>query len=173
MKMFSKEEKQIEIMKKPISGSCVAIVHLQMVKEGRTLYGMKRFSNPETAVEMMRPLLNLSDREMFLILSLNVRLEPLAVEIAAVGGIDSCCVDIRNIFKHALLANAASMICFHNHLSGCPDPSMEDRRITDRIKESGNLLGIPLTDHIIIGETDFFSFQEHGLIGSNGSDEAA
>ena len=173
MKKLFQDKKLMEIMKQPVPRSCVGIVHLQMIKESRTLYGMKRFSNPETAVEMMRPLLKLSDREMFLILSLNVRLEPLAVEIAAVGGIDSCCVDIRNIFKHALLSNATCIICFHNHLSGCSDPSMEDRRITDRIKECGKLLGIPLTDHIIIGDADFYSFQEHGPFGSNGSDEAA
>lgn len=173
MKNMPQEKKLMEMMKRPSSKKCVGIVHLQMVKDGRTLYGMKRFSAPEIAAEMIRPLLERSDREMFLILFLNANLEPLAVEIVAVGGIDSCHVDVRNIFKHALLTNAAGIICFHNHLSGCPEPSLEDRRITDRIVESGKLLGIPLTDHIILVENGFYSFQEHGLICTTDSNEAA
>jgi DNA repair protein RadC len=170
---MTQEEKITEMMKRPIPKKRVGIVHLQMVKESRTLYGLKRFSNPQEAVEMLKPLLELSDREMFLIMSLNTRLEPMAVEIAAVGGISSCSVDIRNIFKHALLNNAAYVICFHNHLSGDPDPSHDDKNLTKRIQESGKLLGIYLIDHIVIGNPGFYSFREHGLIDFGNSNEVA
>uniref|UniRef100_UPI00345FF475 JAB domain-containing protein n=1 Tax=Lacrimispora sp. TaxID=2719234 RepID=UPI00345FF475 len=173
MKKQTQEEKITEMMKRPIPKKKVGIVHLQMVKESRTLYGFKRFSSPQEAAEMLRPLLELSDREMFLIMSLNARLEPMAVEIVAVGGIDSCIVDIRNIFKHSILNNAVYVICFHNHLSGEPEPSREDKNITKKIQESGKLLGISLIDHIVIGNPDFYSFREHGLINFNNSNEAA
>lgn len=97
----------------------------------------------------------------------------MAVEVAAVGGISSCSVDIRNIFKHALLNNAAYVICFHNHLSGDPDPSRDDKNLTKRIQESGKLLGIYLIDHIVIGNPGFYSFREHGLIDFGNSNEVA
>ncbi|MDR2024608.1 MAG: JAB domain-containing protein [Hungatella sp.] len=153
-----------EMMKRPIPKKKVSIVHLQMVREKRTLYGMKRFTTPSDAVEVVRPLLDMADREMVLVLSLNNRLQPQAVEIAAVGGINHCNVDIPNLFKHALLNNALSIVCFHNHPSGDPEPSREDKMLTRKIMEAGNILGISLIDHIIVGEYEFFSFREHNLL---------
>jgi len=89
-------------------------------------------------------------------------MDPLAVEIAAVGGMDNCQVDIKNIFKHALLTNASCIICFHNHPSGDSSPSKEDFRITGRIKEAGELLGVSLMDHIIIGDGEYYSLRKMG-----------
>ena len=94
----------------------------------------------------------------------NTNLEPLAVEIAAVGGINSCCIDIKNIFKGAILSNAACVICFHNHPSGNPRPSREDFMITQRMKMAGEILGVALADHIVIGKDGFYSFKEHGRL---------
>lgn len=71
--------------KRPIPKKKVGIVHLQIVKESRVLYGMRRFTNPQEAVDMVKPLLRKADREMVLALSLNTKLEPQAVEIVAVG----------------------------------------------------------------------------------------
>lgn len=164
MKEELQNERIEDLMKKPEPGKWVGIVHLKLVKESRTLYGIKRFKEPKAVVEMVRPLFDLADREVLAVMSLNAKNEPLAVEIVAVGGLDSCCVDIRNIFKHALLNNAASIICFHNHPSGYPEPSQEDEQITRRIKESGELLGIRLLDHVIIGDGQFYSFQESGKL---------
>ena len=111
---------------------------------------------------------------MVLVLSLNGRLEPQAVEIAAVGGISSCSVDIRSLFKHALLNNAEFVICVHNHPSGDPGPSREDEEITGRIRSAGALLGIELVDHIILGEGDaYYSFRDHGWLCGDGRFPAA
>ncbi|WP_312432449.1 JAB domain-containing protein [Lacrimispora sp.] len=174
---WMKEKTQIEritdLMRKPEIKKRIGIVHLQMVKDSKSLCGLSPFSSPQKAVDMMKPLFELSDREMFAILSLNVKLEPMAVEIVAVGGISTCIVDVRNIFKHALLNNASYVICFHNHLSGDPEPSHEDHMITGRIRESGKLLGIPLIDHLIIGEFGFYSFQESGLVEQCDSNNVA
>lgn len=87
MRRRTQEERILDMIKRPVPRKRVGIVHLEMVRESRTLYGMKRFQNPREAAEMVRPLCEKADREMVLVLSLNGRLEPQAVEIAAVGGI--------------------------------------------------------------------------------------
>ena len=164
MKRITQEEKLNDMMKRPIPKKKVGIVHLQMVKEGRLLYGLQRFTMPQEAVEMVKPLFRLADREMVLVMSLSTKLEPLAVEIVAVGGLNSCMVDSRDIFKHSILNNSAYVMCFHNHPSGDPIPSEPDRQVTKRLKQAGDLLGIPLIDHIVIGESGYYSFKEMGEI---------
>jgi len=160
----SQDEVLREVMKRPVLKKKVGIIRLQMVRESRSLYGMKRFSEPKEAVETVMPLLEMADREIVLVMSLNIKLEPIAVEIVAVGALNTCYVDGRDIFKHAVLSNAAFITCFHNHPSGTPEPSVQDKQITRRLEKAGGILGIPLIDHIIIGEYGFYSFREHGYI---------
>ncbi|MCC2819746.1 JAB domain-containing protein [Lachnoclostridium pacaense] len=167
------QKEQMEgMMKRPIPKKKIGIIRLRMVKES-SLYGMKRFSQPWEAVELVRPLFDMADREMVVVMSLSTKLEPLALEVAAVGGINACSVDVRDIFKHSLLNNVAYVVCFHNHPSGDPEPSQEDKLLTKRIEDSGRLLGIPLIDHIIVGESGFYSFRQNGLIHSTEPDNAA
>ena len=74
-------------------------------------------------------------------------------------------LSLIHIFKVAMLSNASSIICFHNHPSGNIDPSVEDENITRRLKECGEILGIGLIDHIILGDRDrYFSFKENNKI---------
>lgn len=160
------------MMKRPIPRKKIGIIRLQMVKES-SLYGMKRFTQPWEAVELVKPLFDMADREMAVVMSLSTKLEPLALEIAAVGGINVCNVDVRDIFKHSLLNNAAYIVCFHNHPSGDPEPSRADRLMTRRLEDGGGLLGIPLIDHIIIGDSGYYSFREKGLIDGTVPDDAA
>ena len=156
MRKRTQEERILDMIKRPVPRKRVGIVHLEMVRESRTLYGMKRFQNPREAAEMVRPLCEKADREMVLVLSLNGRLEPQAVEIAAVGGISSCNVDIRSLFKHALLNNAEFVICIHNHPSGDPGPSREDEEITGQIRRGVAGVGIELEESDILGEGDAY-----------------
>ena len=144
------KEQMEGMMKRPIPKKKIGIIRLRMVKES-SLYGMKRFSQPWEAVELVRPLFGMADREMVVVMSLSTKLEPLALEVAAVGWINACSVDVRDIFKHSLLNNAAYVVCFHNHPSGEPEPSQEDKLLTKRIEDCGRLLGILLIDHIIVG----------------------
>jgi DNA repair protein RadC len=77
---------------------------------------------------------------------------------------------MREIFKHAILSNATFIMCFHNHPSGIPEESREDIEITKRLDEAGNLLGIGLLDHIIIGEGKcHVSLREKGIIKNRGN----
>ena len=164
MNRRTQKEQLDDLVKRPIPRKRVGIVHLEMVKESRCLYGMRRFSTPEEAVEMVKPLFERADREMVIVLSLNTKLEPQAVEVAAVGGLNQCFIDVKNIFKHALLNNAAYIICLHNHISGNPEPSREDRLVTERLIRAGSILGINLIDHIITGDNGFYSFREDGNV---------
>ena len=170
MSLYLRKEELEDMMKEPSTGKYIGIVRLCMVKEERTLYGMECLSGPEDAVTIVRPLFAMADREMIVVVSITAKMEPLALEIAAVGGINYCIVDIRNLFKHSLLNNAVGVICFHNHPSGNPEPSEQDYEVTKKISSAGQLLGIELIDHIIIGENRFYSFREHGEITSVVSD---
>jgi DNA repair protein RadC len=99
-----------------------------------------------------------------MVMSLGSAITPVALEVVAVGGVSSCVVDTRDLFKHAILSDASKIICFHNHPSGEPKPSREDYHITGRIKEAGVLLGIELLDHIVIGsEGRYVNFREEGI----------
>lgn len=159
-----RKQQLILMMKHPIPKSKVGIVHLKVVREETALYGTGRFQNASEAARMVRPLLEYSDREQMICLALDQTHTPIALEIVAVGSLNVCGVDIRDIFKHALLSNAASIICFHNHPSGHMEASPEDIRITSRIKAAGELLGIRLLDHILIGQNgDYLSFKESGI----------
>lgn len=104
-------------------------------------------------------------RESFCVAFLNRRYRVLGVSRLFDGGISSCAVDQKVIFQHALLANASAIILAHNHPSGDLTPSTEDRKLTDRICQCGDILGIKVLDHIIVDpDGDSFSFSENGLI---------
>jgi DNA repair protein RadC len=70
----------------------------------------------------------------------------------------------RGVFNHAVSHSAAAIVCIHNHPSGDPRPSKEDLEITKRLQEAGRTLGIPLLDHLIVGEQRYFSFADEGLL---------
>ena len=144
------------------AGAYVGLIRLQMVREREYLYGGQKLSDPADAVEFVRPIFTLADREMMVVVSVSGGMEPLAVEVVAVGGVDSCYVDMKNMFKHAILNNAGNIICFHNHPGGTPMPSGEDRKITEKIRKAGELLDIRLLDHIILCNGCYYSFSREG-----------
>ena len=162
MKRKSQKEELDDMMARPIPKKKIGIVHLEMVKESKSLYGTSRFHNAGELVEMVQPLYERAHREMVMVLALNTKLEIQALEIAAVGTLNACYVDMREIFKLAIVNNSAHIVCLHNHPSGDPEPSYEDKRLTERLKHAGNILGISLIDHIIVGEAGFYSFRDGG-----------
>jgi DNA repair protein RadC len=80
------------------------------------------------------------------------------------GTLDSTVVHPREVFKTALLANAAAVIVAHNHPSGDPSPSADDIALTRRLTQAGNIIGIPVLDHLVIGVRSHFSLREAGLL---------
>lgn len=99
------------------------------------------------------------DREQFVVLYLNMKLHPIGVEIIAIGGSYACNVEIKNVFKGAIVANAVAIAVAHNHPSGVPKPSEGDFALTRQIAWAGEILGIRLIDHVIIGEDTFYSMK--------------
>lgn len=85
-------------------------------------------------------------------------------EVISVGTISSSVVSPREIFYTAIIHNAAYLIMLHNHPSGDPTPSANDRKVTRRMNECGQYMNIRLADHIIIGDNSYYSFRENGLL---------
>ena len=102
------------------------------------------------------------DREHFRVLLLNTRNQVLRVATVSVGGLSSAQVHPREVFKEAIRHGAAAIIVVHNHPSGDPTPSQDDKQITDQLSAAGTLIGIPVLDHIVIGDGQYTSLRELG-----------
>ena len=141
----------------------VPLVRISMVKEKKVPYTSEVINGPEKAAKLAETILKDADREYLLVISVDSKVRPLAIEIVSICTVNATLAEPREIFKHAILANAAGIILVHNHPSGDCIPSEEDEEMTRRISESGKLLGIPVRDHVIIGD-GYFSFHEEGDI---------
>lgn len=142
----------------------INVVSIKMVKESSILYDIRRIQAPKDAVELGKRFLEESDREQLLVCCLDTKNQPTAINVVSVGNLNTSVVHPREVFKPAILSNSASIILFHNHPSGDPTPSKEDTNITERLTECGNILGIKLIDHIIIGDNSYYSLKEKGII---------
>jgi len=142
----------------------IPIVRVQLVRDSAIATNAKRITSAETAYEIARQRLEFSDREVFLVMHLDSKNRVLSVEAVFTGTINMAVTSMREIFKGAILANAAAIIVAHNHPSGDPAPSPEDIALTALIAKAGELLDIPLLDHIVIGSDRFISFKERGLL---------
>jgi len=100
-------------------------------------------------------------QEYLFVLYLNARHELLQKEIVALGNVNAIRIEPKEIFSHALVSPCASIIVAHNHPSGDPAPSNEDIQFTKRVQEAGEILGIPMLDHLIITQSGYFSFLEN------------
>ena len=132
----------------------VSLVRVIAVKEKEVLYGGKPVRNCEAAAELGKIMLENADRELLLVCCLDSSKNPISIEIAAMGSLNSCYVQPREVLKNAILSNAESIILIHNHVSGDPEPSNADFECTKRLYQAGKLLGIPVLDHIIIGDEE-------------------
>lgn len=118
----------------------------------------------ETAFKYMNHYLYHLDHEEFWVLYLRNNLTPIKATCAGRGGLTGTAVDPRGIVREALMVNAASMMLFHNHPSGTLKPSIQDDNITRRIKEGAALFDIRVIDHIIIGDSQYYSYHDDGHI---------
>lgn len=142
----------------------VNIVSIKMVKESSILYEGRKISSPSDGAEIGRRFLEDKDREELVVCCLNTKNQPTAISTVSIGSLNASIVHPREVFKVAILSNAASIIVFHNHPSGEPTPSSEDISITTRLKECGKIIGIELMDHIIIGDDRYCSLKEKGML---------
>ncbi|MBQ2936910.1 MAG: DNA repair protein RadC [Lachnospiraceae bacterium] len=123
-----------------------------------------RFDKPSTVAEYFMEELRHEEKENILLLSLDNKMQLIEKYVLSVGTINASLLSSREVFVQALKDRASNVMLLHNHPSGDPVPSDQDILITNKIKEAGLLLDIPLMDHIIIGSGCYISLKEHGLL---------
>ncbi|MEI8280344.1 MAG: DNA repair protein RadC [Bacteroidota bacterium] len=123
----------------------------------------QRYTAPQQVYETFKFLMQ-ETKEMFLCLHLDGKNRIVAVDLVSIGSLNQSIVCPRSVFQTALLSNAAALILIHQHPSGDPSPSSEDIAITRRLKEAGEIINCKVLDHIIIGNGEYLSFVERGLI---------
>jgi DNA repair protein RadC len=104
------------------------------------------------------------DREHFVILMLDRKNQIIGINTVSIGSLTASVVHPREVYKPAILSNCAALVLAHNHPSGDPHPSQEDRALTARLVEAGKLLGISVLDHVILGDKRYFSFADEGVL---------
>jgi DNA repair protein RadC len=119
---------------------------------------------PGDAYKLMKPRLKDADREYFYAVLLNTKNVVLSVELVSIGSLNASIVHPREVLKPAIVASAASILLVHNHPTGDPEPSQEDIDFTRRMLKCGELVGIELLDHVIVGNGSFASLKEQGTI---------
>ena len=144
------------------------IYRVMLVREGRIPYEQSHIRCSADACRLLATYLADVDREHFVVLMLDQKNHVIGLHTVSMGSLTASIVHPREVFKAAILANAATILCGHNHPSGDPQPSREDRAITQRLAEAGKLLGINVVDHIIIGSAGkYFSFADEGLLDAS------
>ena len=119
---------------------------------------------PVDVLKVVQPILRGKKREHFLLLSLNTRNHVIGTQTISIGSLDSSIVHPREVFQAAILDHAASVILIHNHPSGNPEPSEDDIKLTRRLIDSGQTLGIDVLDHIIVSDRIYFSMKEKNML---------
>ena len=120
------------------------------LQEAEPLYSTEPITDSDKAVEIMAKALAEMDREYVCVVNLDTRKQPINFNIVSIGDLDQAQIPIQNIFKSALLSNARSTLALHCHPSGSLEPSQADLDVTKRMVEAGRIIGIPVTDHIIV-----------------------
>lgn len=123
-----------------------------------------RISSSKEVFELVRPRLGTLQKEVCQVLLLNSNNEVLAVETLSEGSVTESAIYPREAVALANRHNAAALVLVHNHPSGNPQPSPGDRQITEELVFAGRIMRIALLDHVIVGDADYYSFADHGLI---------
>ena len=132
---------------------------------GQARVERETLGSPSDVYELLGDRMGHLDREHFVVLLLDTKNHLLGSELVSVGSLDASIVHPREVFKAAVRRSASGVILVHNHPSGDPSPSEADLRSTQRLEEAGRVLGIPVLDHVIIGDGRFVSLRQSGLAG--------
>lgn len=121
-------------------------------------------SHPEDVVKYIMPKLRHLDHEEFWVYCVTSKNKLISKEMISKGSLDGAVVHPREVFKYAILQSAAAIVVAHNHPSGEPEPSTKDNKLTEILKQSGEIIGIPVLDHLIIGDGVYYSYLEEGAL---------
>lgn len=147
---------------KAVKIKCISELSMRMSKAKKE--PLLRFDKPETVADYFMEQLRHEEREKVVLLCLDNKAQMLSQTVLSVGTVNASLVSPREIFQYALKMQAVYIMMLHNHPSGDPKPSRQDMEITERIIKTGELMDIPLLDHLIIGDNRYISFKESGLI---------
>jgi DNA repair protein RadC len=158
-----------ELMETKGVGECKAAQILAAIELGKRLnykeaLNKVRINEPSTIANLYMDEMRYLQKEHFRIVLLDTKNQIIVTEEISVGTLNASIVHPRDVFKAAIKRNSNAMILIHNHPSGDPTPSNEDMNITNRLIDAGNLIGIKVLDHIIIGDNRYISFKEKNLI---------
>ena len=146
----------------------INIYTLKQIRTGRHRYDLEDYpiTYPLMCYEVLQYLLDLKSEpvEKFGIISLNSRNKIVGIHIIGIGSIDRLYIEPREVFMAAMMNNAKSIIAFHNHHTGEPEPSRDDVLLTRKLKEAGKIMCIELLDHVITGERNYVSLKEKGFL---------
>ena len=145
----------------------IPIYQVKLVRDGSQASERKKVDCAATAARILQQYLDGADREHFVVLLLDTQNQVIGIHTVTVGTLDASLVHPREVFKTAILANAASVLLAHNHPSGDATPSAEDLMVTRQLSEAGITIGIEVLDHIVVGDVDrYYSFREAGRMES-------
>lgn len=150
-------------------GLVKAVEIISTIELGRRIYLEKKevknkFTNPYDIYSTNKYLFSNKKQECFYCLYLNNKNELIERKLLFMGTVNKSVVHPREVFKYAYLSSASSIVCMHNHPSGDITPSKDDIMFTKALVEVGNVQGIPILDHIIVGDENYYSFSDNGII---------
>ncbi|NLV89837.1 MAG: DNA repair protein RadC [Tissierellia bacterium] len=158
-----------ELMETKGIGKCKAAQILAAIEIGKRINYLDALSKikinePSTIANLYMDEMRYLQKEHFRVVLLDTKNQIIVTEEISIGTLNASIVHPRDVFRAAIKRNANSIILIHNHPSGDPTPSNEDINITIRLLEAGNLIGIKVLDHIIIGDNKYISFKEKNII---------
>ena len=121
-------------------------------------------TSPEAAAELLVPGLADADRERCVVALLDTKHRLLRTETVSVGSLAHTFMSPREVFRDALLCNAAALVLAHNHPSGDPEPSRDDEQVTRRLVRAGELVGVEVLDHLVVGGERWVSLARRGVV---------
>ena len=149
----------------PISATLIRLVkELFGLYMAERMEGRDLLASPQAVVDFARVKLAGLSHEAFMVIYLNTKNEVIEYEVVHEGTVDRAIIYPRRIIESALSHHASGLILVHNHPSGYPEPSEDDRRLTRSIYEVAHTIDIRVLDHIIVGRNGYFSFREGGLL---------
>jgi DNA repair protein RadC len=142
---------------------------IRLLKESEYTVATDYVGCSQDIFSLLRPYFLGADREYFVVTALDTKHKVIGIQCVSIGTLNSAVVSPREVVKFGLMCNAAALILSHNHPSQELEPSPEDRRVTEDIIKAAQLFDIRVLDHLIVGETSYFSFvDQHMLVTSNG-----
>lgn len=145
-------------------GVRITAYRVQLLRERSVSFPRGRYDGPEDAVSLFRAYVGLADREHLVAIWLDARRHINGIHTVTVGALAQVDASPREVFKAAILASADALVLVHNHPSGDPAPTPEDVEVTERLVSVGDLVGIPVLDHVIVGDPGWISLRSSRLI---------